>query len=76
MNLFEKNGVIYTDNIPNNMMILLTKEQFVEYMQLKQTVVPKPAIENIKQQILKLNGGKINPQIAYTIEILDELLRR
>ena len=37
-NLFEYNGIIYTDNIPKNMFISITKEQYVEYMQQKETI--------------------------------------
>lgn len=34
-NLFEVDGVQYKDNIPDNMNIGITKEQYAEYMQLK-----------------------------------------
>lgn len=37
-NLFKYNGIINTDNIPKNMFISITKEQYVEYMQQKETI--------------------------------------
>lgn len=36
LNLFEVNGIQYTDNIPDNMNIGITKEQYCEYLQLQQ----------------------------------------
>ncbi len=36
INLFEVNGIQYTDNIPENMFIGITKEQYCEYLQLQQ----------------------------------------
>lgn len=36
LNLFEVNGIQYTDNIPDNMNIGITKEQYCEYLQLKE----------------------------------------
>ena len=35
-NLYEVNGIQCTDNIPNNMFIGVTKEQYCEYQQLKE----------------------------------------
>lgn len=35
-NLFNGNVIISKDNIPENMFISITKEQYAEYMQLKQ----------------------------------------
>lgn len=37
-NLFEYNGIICTDNIPKNIFISITKEQYIEYMQLKKEI--------------------------------------
>lgn len=36
LNLFEVNGIQYTDNIPDNLNIGITKEQYCEYLQLQQ----------------------------------------
>lgn len=46
-NLFEYNGIIYTDNIPKNMFISITKEQYAEYMQQKEE------IERLKNLLVK-----------------------
>ena len=36
LRLYEVNGVIYQDNIPDNMRIGITKEQYCEYLQLQE----------------------------------------
>lgn len=36
VNLFEVNGIEYSDNIPDNFEIVVTKEQYCEYLQLKE----------------------------------------
>ena len=54
-NLFEVNGITYTDNIPSNMFIGVTKEQFCEYEQLKEE--NKQLKEDIKE-LFKENENK------------------
>ena len=50
-NLFEYNGIIYTDNIPKNMFISITKEQYAEYMQQKEMIQQQQKeIEELKSQ--------------------------
>ena len=49
-NLFEVNGIKYTDNIPNGMTISLTKEQYVEYLQQKEL------IEKLQKENEELNN--------------------
>lgn len=36
INLFEVNGIQYSSNIPNYIKIGITKEEYVEYIQLKE----------------------------------------
>ena len=49
-NLFEYNGIIYTDNIPKNMFLSITKEQYVEYMQQKEKIEKQQEeIEELKK---------------------------
>ena len=36
VNLFEVNGIQYNSNIPPNMFIGITQEQFCEYQQIKE----------------------------------------
>lgn len=49
-NLFEYNGIIYTDNIPKNMFISITKEQYAEYMQQKEMIQQQQKeIEELKK---------------------------
>lgn len=55
-NLIEVNGVRYIDNIPNNMFIAVTKEQFCEYQQLK---------EQNKKLIDFLNA--LNEQVKFSL---------
>ena len=50
-NLFKYNGIIYTDNIPKNMFISITKEQYIEYMQQKETIEKQQKeIEELKKE--------------------------
>lgn len=55
-NLLEVNGIQYIDNIPNNMFIAITKEQFCEYQQLK---------EQNKKLIDFLNS--LNEQVKFSL---------
>ncbi len=51
-NLFEYNGIIYTDNIPKNMFISITKEQYIEYMQQKEKIdKQQEEIEELKETV-------------------------
>ena len=61
-NLFEYNGIIYTDNIPKNMFLSITKEQYIEYMQQKET---------IKKQQKEIDKLKKDKDILYGV--IDEL---
>lgn len=58
-NLFEVNGTKYTDNIPNDITISLTKEQYVEYLQQKE-LIEKLQKENEEYKLLNANIEKAN----------------
>ena len=52
MNLFDINGIAYTDNIPDNTKIGITKEQYCEYTQLKEKNKKlEDSLKEIKQHI-------------------------
>lgn len=60
-NLFEVNGTKYIDNIPKDMRISLTKEQYAEYLQQKE-LIEKQAEENE------------NLRVQFAIQLLDNYI--
>ena len=80
-NLFEYNGIINTDNIPKNMFISITKEQYIEYMQQKETIEQQQKeIEELKENISAFTDKKlkniINNQQKEIEELKKELKRQ
>lgn len=67
-NLFEVNGIKYIDNIPKDMRISLTKEQYAEYLQQEELIEKlQKEIEELKEQKeidMYLIGDSISKEIV------------
>ena len=76
-NLFEVNGIKYTDNIPDGMRISLTKEQYAEYLQQKELIEKlQKENENLKIDLEKANASIVDQTDKDNeIEHLENLLR-
>lgn len=63
-NLFEVNGIKYTDNIPKNMWISVSKEQYVEYLQQKE-LIEKLTQENEELRTDRISKNRVKELIDF-----------
>lgn len=63
-NLFEVNGIKYTDNIPENMWISVSKEQYVEYLQQKE-LIEKLTQENEELRTNRISKNRVKELIDF-----------
>lgn len=72
---YEVNGRTYTDNLPTNALISITKEQYIEYEQQKEEIerlnndIKELLKENEnKEKVIKAQDNIINKAIEYIEE--------